>query len=146
MHKKRRILSITEVRKHWQDDPLKENGFVDLMSYDTKGDTLKPTQDLINGDSEILKSIARNVKEFSGNWDAVWDNILLRARIKESLVKYAMKLKTQELLEAKFAVLSNDKFHEISDKIRQELGYIDTKRVFFDWDEWIKEKIKKKEF
>jgi len=146
LHKKRRILSITEVRKHWQDDPLKENGFVDLMSYDTKEDTLKPSQDLINGDSEILKSIAGNVKEFSGNWDAVWDNILLRARIKESLVKYAMKLKMQELLEAKFAILSNDKFHEISDKIREELGYIDTNKVFLEWNEWIKEKIKKKEF
>ncbi len=146
LHKKRRILQITEVRKHWQDDPLKENGFVDLMSYDTKEDTLKPSQDLINGDSEILKSIAGSIKEFSGNWDAVWDNILLRARIKEALVNYSLKLKNQNLLEAKFAVLSNDKFHEISDKIREELGYIDNKRVFFDWNEWIKDKIKKKEF
>ena len=146
LHKNRRVLQITEVRKHWQDDPIKENGFVDLMSYDTKDDTLKPSQDLINGDSEILKSIASNIKEFSGNWDAVWDNILLRAKMKEALVNYSMKLKQSQLLEAKFIVQNNDVFHRISDKIREEVGYIDNKRVFFDWNEWIKEIIKKKDF
>ncbi|MEK6933018.1 MAG: ATPase, T2SS/T4P/T4SS family, partial [Nanoarchaeota archaeon] len=146
LHKNRRVLQITEVRKHWQDDPLKENGFVDLMSYDTKEDTLKPSQDLINGDSEILKSIASNIKEFSGNWDAVWDNILLRAKMKEVLVNYSVKLKQSQLLEAKFIVQNNDVFHRISDRVREEVGYIDNKRVFFDWNEWIKEIIKKKEF
>ena len=49
--------------------------------------------------AEILKSIASNIKEFAGNWDAIWENILLRARIKEALVKYALKLKQNYLLE-----------------------------------------------
>ncbi len=146
LHKARRILQITEVRKHWQDDPLKENGFIDLMKYDTKEDTLKPSQDLINGDSEVLKSIASNIKEYAGNWDAVWENILLRARIREALINYSIKIKQPLLLESKFVVKSNDVFHQISDNIINEIGFIDTKRVFFDWNEWIKEVIKKKEF
>ncbi len=146
LHKNRRVLQITEVRKHWEDDPLREKGFVDLMKYDTKDDTLKPTQDLINGDSEILKNIAGNIKEYSGNWDAVWENILLRARIKEALVNYAVKSNYSNLLESKFVVKSNDVFHQISDKIRGEVGYIDSKRTFYDWNEWIKDIIKKKEF
>ena len=146
LHRNRRVLQITEVRKHWEDDPLKENGFVDLMRYDVKEDTLKPTQDLINGDSEILKSIASNIKEFTGNWDAVWDNILLRARIKEALVKYAVKINQKSLLEAKFMVQSNDIFHQISDKIREEIGFVDSKKIFFEWNEWLKEAIKKKQF
>ena len=146
LHKSRRILQITEVRKHWQDDPLRENGFVDLMSYNPKDDTLKPSQDLLNGDSEILKSIASNVKEYSGNWDAIWDNILLRARIKESLLNYSIKTRIPEILESKFTVQSNDVFHQISDNIREEVGFIESKRVFYDWNEWIKEAIKKKQF
>ena len=44
----RRILGITEVRKHWQKDPLEEGGFVDLMKYDVEADELKPTEDLIS--------------------------------------------------------------------------------------------------
>ncbi len=145
LHKFRRVLQIAEVRKHWEEDPLKENGFVDLMTYDTKEDTLKPSQDLINGDSEVLKSIAGNIKEFAGNWDAVWENILLRARIKETLVKYALKTNFDWLLESKFTVQSNDIFHQITDQVKEEVGYIDTKRVFFQWDDWIKMKIKQKQ-
>ncbi|MEK6834638.1 MAG: type II/IV secretion system ATPase subunit [Nanoarchaeota archaeon] len=145
LHKFRRVLQITEVRKHWKDDPLEENGFVNLMAYDTKEDTLKPTQDLINGDSEILKDIAGNIREYVGNWDAVWENILLRARMKEALVKYALKTKQDWLLEAKFTVQSNDVFHQISDEVKEEVGSVDNKRVFFQWDDWVKRVIKQKQ-
>ena len=30
LHRWRRVTQITEVRKHWEQDPLTENGFVDL--------------------------------------------------------------------------------------------------------------------
>jgi type IV secretory pathway ATPase VirB11/archaellum biosynthesis ATPase len=37
LHRYRRVTSVTEIRKTWSDDPLLENGFVDLMKYrDTK--------------------------------------------------------------------------------------------------------------
>ena len=143
LHKQRRILSISEVRKHWEKDPIREKGFVDLMKYNAKTDTLEPTQDLINGDSEIIKEIAGNVKEWIGNWQAVWDNILLRAKIKETLVDYAVKLNQNDILEAKFVVESNDMFHRISDSVREDLGYLDSKRIFFEWNEWVKRTLKK---
>jgi len=143
LHKQRRILSISEVRKHWEDDPIREKGFVDLMKYNAKTDMLEPTQDLINGDSEIIKEIAGNVKEWIGNWQAVWDNILLRTKIKETLVNYAIKLNQNSILEAKFVVESNDMFHRISDSIREELGYLDSKRIYFEWNEWLKRTLKK---
>jgi type IV secretory pathway ATPase VirB11/archaellum biosynthesis ATPase len=145
LHKWRRVLKITEVRKHWENDPLQENGFSDLMVYDTKEDALKPSQDLINGDSEILKSIAGNIKEYVGNWDAVWDNILLRARIKETLVRYALKTNFDWLLESNFTVRSNDIFHQISDEVKEEVGFVDSNRVFFQWDDWVKRAIKQKQ-
>ncbi len=141
----RRVLQIVEVRKHWEDDPIREKGFIDLMTYDAKTDQLKPSQDLINGDSEVLKSIAGNVKEWVGNWDAIWENIMLRAKIKQSLVDYANASKINDLLEAKFVVASNDKFHQICQNISEEVGYISPERVFKEWDFWIKSVIKKKE-
>ena len=144
LHRWRRVTQITEVRKHWEQDPLLEGGFVDLMKYDAKSDQLEPSADLINGDIEILKAIAGNVKEWAGNWDAVWDSVLLRTKIKETLVNFSTKNKMPDILEADFVVRSNDEFHRISDKVREEIGSLDSKKIFFEWNEWLKRDIKKK--
>jgi len=144
LHRWRRVTQITEVRKHWEQDPLLENGFVDLMAYETKSDQLEPSSDLINGDSEVLKSIAGSVKEWAGNWDAVWDNIMLRAKTKETLVNFADKSRRLDLLEAAFVVRYNDEFHRISDKVKDEVGALDSKRISFELEEWLKRDIKKK--
>ncbi len=131
LHRWRRITQITEVRKHWEDDPLREGGFVDLLKYNSKTDKLEPSDDLINGESDILKSIAGNVKEWAGNWDAVWDNITLRSDIKDAIVKISEKEKNDELLEAPFVIKCNDEFHKISDKIKDKTGKLDSKTIFF---------------
>jgi len=144
LHKWRRVTQITEVRKHWEQDPLLENGFSDLMKYDSKSDELQASADMINGDSEILKSIAGSVKEWAGNWDAVWDNILLRTKIKETIVNFAVKQKDLALLEAPFVIQCNDEFHRISDNVKEEMGALDSKRIFFEWNEWLKRIVKKK--
>ncbi|MEK6862222.1 MAG: type II/IV secretion system ATPase subunit [Nanoarchaeota archaeon] len=142
LRKYRRVLQITEVRKHWQEDPLKEAGFMDLMRYDVKKDILETTSDLKNGESDVIKAVAANVREWVGNWDAIWENIILRAKIKEALVEYANKANMLDLLEADFVVKSNDMFHIISEKIREESGSLDSKRIYFDWREWLKREIK----
>jgi len=144
LHKWRRVTSITEIRKFWVDDPLLEHGFVDLMKYDAVTDQLIPTDALINGESDVLKSIAGNVKEWAGDWDAVWGNVELRAKIKQALVDYAEKMNDPDLLEAEFSILSNDEFHKISEVVRDEFGFLDSKKIFFRWNEWMKRMIKKR--
>jgi type IV secretory pathway ATPase VirB11/archaellum biosynthesis ATPase len=144
IHRWRRITQLTEVRKEWETDPLLENGFVDLMKYDAISDELQPSAELINGDSDVLKAIASNVKEWAGKWDAVWDNVLLRAKIKEAIVDYSKKSKMPEILEAEFVTMANDEFHKISEEIKEEVGSLDSKRIFFNWDSWIKGEIKKR--
>lgn len=91
LHAWKRLIQLSEVRKHWTKDPLAEKGFVDLMKYNIEKDELEPTEDLINGDSQIIKDVASNVKGWAGNWDAVYDNILLRSKIKNELVNVAKK-------------------------------------------------------
>ncbi len=139
----RRVTQITEVRKQWTNDPLEENGFVDLMKYDAKVDELVPTEDLIHGDSDILKGIAANVKDWAGNWDSVWDNILLRAKIKQTMVDIATKTNNWDLIEAEFVIQSNDQFHKISDTVKEEVGSLDCDKIYFEWNEWFKRHIKK---
>lgn len=143
MHKWRRVTQITEVRKHWVKDPLNEGGFVDLLRYNSKTDELEVTDELMNGESEILKAIAGNIKEWTGNWDAVWDNIILRKDIKEAILEIAKKEKNDDLLEAPFVIKCNDAFHRISEKVRQKVGKLDSKRILFEWKEWLKKEARK---
>jgi type IV secretory pathway ATPase VirB11/archaellum biosynthesis ATPase len=145
LHSMKRVVQLTEVRKHWTEDPMKEKGFVDLLKYNVEKDEIEPTEDLINGDSEIIKSIAGNVKGWAGNWDAVYDNIILRGKIKQELVDVSRKLKMPNLMEAKFNAFSSDAFHRISDEITQEVGLPISERVFPEWKNWLLQKTKKKQ-
>jgi len=138
------LVQLSEVRKHWQKDPLEEKGFVDLLKYNVETDQLEPTEDLINGDSEIIKDIASNVKGWAGNWDAVYDNILLRAKIKEEITNVAKKTNNLRILEAGFNTEANHAFHRISDEVRKEIGLPLGERVFPAWQKWLNQQIKKK--
>ena len=144
LHKKRRIVSITEVRKEWDEDPLKEGAFVDLMKYNPITDKLELTDNMINGDSEIIKAISGSVKEWSGDWESVWENIMLRAKIKQELLDTAILSKREDLLESDFVVKSNDEFHKASSYIYEKFGYTDPKKIFFEWNEWFKKEMKKR--
>jgi type IV secretory pathway ATPase VirB11/archaellum biosynthesis ATPase len=146
LHSKRRVVQLTEVRKHWKEDPHLEKGFVDLLNYNIEKDELEPSDDLINGDSEILKDIASNVRGWAGNWDAIYDNILLRAKIKQEIVDVSRKINNPIILEAEFNRFSNNVFHEISDNVRQEVGLPVGEKVFPLWQKWLNEQIKSKKF
>jgi type IV secretory pathway ATPase VirB11/archaellum biosynthesis ATPase len=146
LHSLRRMVQLTEVRKHWKQDPQAEKGFVDLLNYNIEKDELEPSEDLINGDSEVLKDIASNVKGWAGNWDAIYDNILLRAKTKKEIVEVAEKINNPRILEAEFNMLSNHAFHEISDEVRQEVGLPVGDRVFPLWQKWLNNQIKLKKF
>ena len=140
----KRLVQVSEVRKHWKKDPLEEQGFVDLLRYNVEKDELEPTEDLINGNSEIIKEIAANVKGWAGNWDAVYDNILLRAKIKKEMVDISEKTGDKNILESGFTVLSNNAFHKISERVGQEIGLPISDRVFPEWQRWLNEEIKKR--
>jgi archaeal flagellar protein FlaI len=144
LHSWRRLMEISEVRKHWQEDPLAEKGFVDLMNYNVRKDELEPSGDLINGESEIIKEIASKVKGWAGDWDAVYDNILLRAKLKKEIVEVAEKNKMPEVLEAEFNKLTNHQFHKISDEVIQEIGLPLGEKVFPKWQKWLNGEIKKR--
>ncbi|MBN1923302.1 MAG: type II/IV secretion system ATPase subunit [Nanoarchaeota archaeon] len=143
LDERRRITNIVEVRKHWENDPFREKGFVNLMTYDAREDKIKPERALIEGDSEVIKSIAGNVREWAGKWELVWEDIVLRSKIYEVLVKYAQEKKYMELLESDFVVVANDKYHKIFEKLKEEQGYPESKDMLFLFEEWLKGVLKK---
>ena len=142
MHRFRRVAEVTEVRKQWKHDPADEGGFVNLMEYSAKEDTLKPTDILTDGESLVLNEIARKVKDWHGDWDAVWSNILLRGKIKQTIVDYAKQLNRSDILEANWVVESNEIFHTISEQVRDELGGLDSEEIYKRWLDWFKGRLK----
>jgi hypothetical protein len=144
LHRYRRVTEITEIRKFWQEDPMLEHGFVDLMKYDPKNDSLNPTDELLDGDSETLKAIAANIPDFAGNWDAVWENVVLRGELKEMLVNKSNELKDNDLLEAPFVIKCNDKFHMISEEVKESKGKLDVKEIKLRWINWLERELKKR--
>ncbi len=143
LKKYKRVLRITEVRKQWEDDPLKEGGFVDLMVYNSKTDQLEITDDLINGNSEILKRMAGRIKEFAGDWDSVWKSIQLRADCIKALVEKVEESGQFSYLEADFVVRANDMIKLTSEKVKEKYGRLDETQIFFEFNEWLKKEIKK---
>jgi type IV secretory pathway ATPase VirB11/archaellum biosynthesis ATPase len=144
LHSWRRLLQIAEVRKHWKEDPMIEGGFKDLMKYNVETDELEATDDLINGDSETIKDIASKVKGWAGNWDAVYDNILLRAKMKNEIVQISKISGNKEILEAEFNTLANNEFHQVSDDIIREIGLPLGDRVFPLWQRWLNSEVRKR--
>ena len=142
LHSVRRIVQLTEVRKHWNKDPLEEGGFVDLLNYNVEKDILEPSDDLINGNSEVIKAIASNVKGWAGDWDAIYDNIVLRGKIKQEIVDLSEKLNRPELLEAKFTVLANAIFYEVSDEVSKIIGTPHSSKVFPEWKKRIMKELR----
>ena len=114
------------------------------MEYSSKDDEIKPTDTLVNGESEVINRIASYVKEWSGNWDAVWSNIVLRGKIKKTLVDYSQQLSRPEIIEAEFTTRSNSQFHLISELVRQEAGAADPDRVYDLWSNWLKRALQEK--
>ena len=65
LFREKRITSITEVRKNWENDPSLEEGFQELFKYNSSLDKLEMTNDFLNGESDLLKAIGSSVKQ----WD-----------------------------------------------------------------------------
>ena len=142
LHRFRRVTELTEVRKHWKTDPYDEKGFVNLMEYSARSDSLRPTEVLSTGESEIINRIASMTREWEGKWEDVWENILVRANIKKAMVDYSTKLNLPEILEAPWVIQSNEYFHITSSKLKEEIGHIDPKEIFSRWNQWFVTEIK----
>jgi hypothetical protein len=112
------------------------------MVYNPITDKLEITDELRNGNSDILKRMAGRVKEFAGDWDAVWNNIMLRANCKQAIVDAFSETNDKMLLEAEFVVKANDIFRLISDKVKDKTGKMDSEKIYFEFKEWLRKEVK----
>ncbi len=142
LHTFRRVVEIVEVRKDWERDPVKEGAFVPLMVYDSKKDTLVPTETLLNGESVILNEIAKRVREWRDNWEELWQNIEARSKMKEEIVRVARATGNLNIMEADFYVKANVMFHVIGERVREEHGELDSVRALNLWKNWLDTQVR----
>ena len=140
LDKKKRVIQISEIRKEWTEDPLAEKAFVDLMVYNPKTDKLEPTEALLKGESIVLKSIASKIPEWTDDWEAMWANIQLRAKIKEKIVEIAKD--DPEKLEAEFTIKCNDNFHKISQAVLERDGKTNSDKIYSEWEAWLESELR----
>lgn len=59
------MTEIVEVRKDFEEDPVREGGFKRLMIYDPRADTLLPTKDLLEGPKSLMNRLC------SASWEGL---------------------------------------------------------------------------
>jgi len=131
----RRIVQITEVRKHWNKDPDAEGGLLNIMEYEAGKDTLILNEDALK-DSKLFSKICR----LSGmNIEEVWDNIKMLATEKEYQVNVSDEMECPQLLEAENTAYAHNKLLLIKEDYLSEVGKIDYNKVTVTWKKWYKE-------
>ncbi len=134
LRRERRIVQITEVKKHWSEDPEREGGLLDLMLYDAKRDTLELLEDNLK-DSELFEKISR----LSGlSMKEMWADISMRADSCAFLVELSDQHKMPQLLEAENTVVARNRLVLMKEAQIKESGKIDYEAVLGKWKYWVK--------
>jgi len=131
----RRVVQITEIKKHWNQDPDAEGGLLDIMSYDASKDSLILNEDALK-DSELFTKIST----LSGlSIEEIWENIKLLASEKGYQVEIAKELKCIELLEAEHTVATHNKLLILKEEWIEDHGKINYSELLLTWKRWYKE-------
>ncbi|MFH0971939.1 MAG: type II/IV secretion system ATPase subunit [Candidatus Micrarchaeota archaeon] len=135
----RRLIEITEVKKHWTQDPDREDGFLNWMQFDAGKDDLDIFEDKIK-DSEWMKKLqtTRGLKP-----DQIWAEIRARADAKQYLVDLKRKYQIPKLLEAENTLPSHSRYMLIAEKQREETGSVNHADLLKEWKFWVDENIAK---
>jgi len=114
---RRRVIQVAEVVKK------EEGGFKNLMVFDGSRDELIPQDICSDRVSRIAKSWGVSLGEAE-------KNIIARSRMRESIVKIALEMEKQVLLEAPWVIRSNNMFRQLIE------NHVDLGDVLREWEEW----------
>ncbi|MEI7960848.1 MAG: type II/IV secretion system ATPase subunit [archaeon] len=129
----RRVFEITEIKKHWNNDPSVEGGLLDIMKYDAVKDTLELMEDNLK-ESDLFKKI----QSTSGmSVTDIWAEIRLRANSKLFVVEQKNKLSLPSLLEAEHTSLCTNKLLLMKEDMLEENGKIDYDQLLGQWKNWV---------
>ena len=129
----RRVVEITEIKKHWDKDPEREGGLLQLMSYDAAKDNLELMEDNLK-ESDLLKKIQKT----SGlSVNDIWAEIRLRGNAKLFLVEQKNEFTIPDLIEARNTSSANNKLLLMKEKMIEEEGKTNYDQLLGQWKNWV---------
>ncbi len=133
LKRNRRLIEITEVKKEWNEDPLRENGFLQWMTFDANKDDLEFFEDRM-GESEWLAKI----KRMRGvSIEEIWNEIRARGDTKQYLVDMKRRFDIPKILEAENSLHAHNRYLLLSEKQREEFGSVDYPSLMAEWKRWV---------
>jgi len=140
LERHRRVVQVTEVKKHWQTDPEEEGGLLDLMTYNAKKDQLELLEDNLK-ESDLFSKVS----DLSGlTIDQIWKNIRLNAESKSFLVELKNEFKMPQLLEAENTISATNKLLLLKEDNLEEFGAVDHNEVLGEWKNWVRKNLVKR--
>ncbi|MBI1973626.1 type II/IV secretion system ATPase subunit, partial [Candidatus Micrarchaeota archaeon] len=135
LKRQRRLVEVTEVGKHWYEDPEKEGGLVQLLTFDAAKDDHYFLEEALKK-SELFSRISskRGLK-----LKDLLDDINARAETRQWMVDQKNKFDIPELLEARNTVPANDKWLLTLEAQRDLHGSVDYTAAKRDWQNWVTE-------
>jgi type IV secretory pathway ATPase VirB11/archaellum biosynthesis ATPase len=135
--KHRRVVEVTEVKKHWDKDPSREGGLLALMKYDAAKDSLELQEDNLK-ESDLLKKI-QTTSGLSVN--DIWAEVRLRGNAKLFLVEKKNELALPNLLESENTSLASNKMLLFKEKMIEESGRTDYEVLLAQFKTWVEEDL-----
>lgn len=136
LHRVRRVLSVTEVTKHWEHEPE----FQDLLVYDPKTDRLEPTEILLKGKSLVLNEILKRTQGYK-NYQAVLKDLELRGWSKKQQLEIAP---SKAHLEADYMASANVLFANLFETIKPLESVAKEKRFKDEYTRFLKQSFYQK--
>ncbi len=128
----RRVVEITEIKKHWNIDPSNEGGLLDLMKYDAAKDTLELMEDNLK-ESDLFQKIQKT----SGlSVSDIWAEIRLRGNAKLFLVEQKNALSLPSLIEAENSSSATNKLLLMKEEMIEEEGKVNYEQLLGQWKNW----------
>jgi len=129
----RRMVEITEIKKEWNEEPMREGGLLNLMEYDAAKDSLELLEDNLK-ESDLMKRIQKT----SGlGVNDIWSEIRMRANAKLFLVEQKNQNSIPQLLEAEHTSLCNNKLLLLKEEMIEENGKVDYDQLLGKWKNWV---------
>jgi len=135
MKRNRRLVQITEIKKHWVKEPQQEGGLLDLMTYDAAKDDIELLEDNLK-ESDLFNKIGK----LSGlTIEEMWSEIKLRGDSKGYMVEVKNKHSLPELLESKNTSFAHDKLLLMREQMLGKGKKLNYKKLLDEWKKWVED-------
>ncbi len=145
--KHRRIIQVTEVKKHWEHDPYLENGFEDILTYTAKNDgwdlNKLYTDEKIYESTKESEILAKIMRMRGISFTDIWNEINLRAKTKNYLVEAKRKHELPAILESRYTVPIHNKMQLIGEGYKSQGKKVDYDSIYDEWRKWVDERYVK---